>query len=491
MRRRSSSTFRHRGSRRRKLIPLVITGMLVPAVLALVVATIFILPGLKSHAATAVNGNCALIVPSHPLTAKGLATPYQLVAADAAAANAAGGPCNEANAMQTAFVQAAILNPATGTVAIYDPLVVDKGMQPAIAPIVPKLPQGAIIGIWFGFNGNNLTLQDSNGSLQEGHCVNGIGGSIFGQFSYCNAPTFFQAANAAIAARKLVPPSIGKARDGLPCPTVRDFSLVDQDQSDNVTTMYLANANGQLAQMTAANIKALPNAQKLFNGSDNGLLDFFVDPSLGCTPWMVPNLADAGNPATALPLDELQAAAQQAQPVALVPTGDPMVLLNGNASLDKTNAYRAGVDQPMAQTLTEASTRIYCTNLLAIAPQRLLLDAHLTKVFSTPDAAAANSLFTFLAQRFVTSYGANGLNCTKLLGQPDPVSVKTDSNGVAIDATINGTTVYQPINCAVNGTVLAGCSGTILINGQACSFTFDKNTRQVDITCPMRTPPQQ
>lgn len=485
MRRRSSSTFRQRGSRRSKLIPLVITGMLVPVVLALVVATIFILPGLKSHAATAVNGNCALIVPAHPLTATGLATPYQLAAADAA-----GGPCNEANAMQTAFVQAAILNPVTGRLAVYDPLVVDQGTQPAIAPLVPKLPQGAIIGIWFGFNGNNLTLQDSNGSLQEGHCVNGSNGSIFGQFSYCNAPTFFQAANAAIADRKLVPPSIGKARDGLPCPTVRDFSLVDQDQSDNVTTMYLVNANGQLAQMTAANIKALPGAQKLFNGSDNGLLVDFVDPALGCTPWMAPDLADADNPATALPLNELQAAAHQAQPVALVPAGDPMVLLNGNVNLDKTNAYRAGVDQPPAQTLTEASTRIYCTNLLAISPQRLLLDAHLTKVFSSPDAGAANSLFTFLAQRFVTTYGANGLNCTKLLGQPDPVSVKTDGNGVAIDATINGTTVRQPINCAVNGTVLAGCTGTILINGQACSFTFVKNTRQVDITCPARMPPQ-
>src|SRR5579863_4265193 len=107
MRRRSSSTFRYQGSRRRKLLPLVITGTLVPAVLVLVVATIFILPGLKSHAATTINGNCALIVPAHPLTAKGLATPYQLGAIDAA-----NSPCNEANAMQTAFVQAAILDPA-------------------------------------------------------------------------------------------------------------------------------------------------------------------------------------------------------------------------------------------------------------------------------------------------------------------------------------------------------------------------------------------
>jgi hypothetical protein len=35
----------------------------------------------------------------------------------------------------------------------------------------------------------------------------------------------------------------GKARDGLPCPTVRDFAVVDQDQSDNVNTHYLATAD--------------------------------------------------------------------------------------------------------------------------------------------------------------------------------------------------------------------------------------------------------
>ncbi|HVB25233.1 MAG TPA: hypothetical protein VNG51_25070 [Ktedonobacteraceae bacterium] len=485
MRRRSSSTLLHRGSRRRKLLPLIITGMLVPVILALVVAGIFILPGLKSHAAPALNGNCALIVPPQPLTAKGLATPYQLTALDAG-----NGPCNETNAMQTAFVQASILDPVTGSISIYDPLVIDQGTQPAIAPIVPRLPQGAVIGIWFGFNGSTLTLQDSNGSLQAGNCVNGVNGSIFGQVSYCNAPAYFQVANRAIQAGKLVPPTIQKARDGLPCPTVRDFSLVDQDQSDNVTTVYLVNANGQLAQMTQKNIKTMPNAQKLFNGSDNGLLDGFVDPALGCSPWMAPNLADAGNPATGLPLDELQAAAHQAAPVALVPAGDPMVLLNGNPNLNKINAYRAGVDQRPAQNLNDASTRIYCTNLLAISPQRMLLGSRFTKVFATPDAGAANSLFTFLAQRFVTTYGPNELNCPKLLGQPDPVSVKRDGNGVAISATIDGSHVKQPVNCSINGTVLAGCTGTTTINGQTCSFMFDKNAAQVNVTCPAKLPGQ-
>ncbi len=463
---------------RPRLWIIVLTGLIVPLVVAFAVGAIFILPRLQLHAADT-NGDCTLIVPQHPLTAQGLAKPYQLVAT-----NAHNGPCNEANNGQTAFVQAAIIDPVSGHISVYDPLVIDQGTQPAMAPVLPTLPNKAIVGIWFGFNGNNLTLQDSQGSLQQGHCVNGLNGSIFGQVSYCNAPAFFSVANQEIQQGKLLPPAIGQAKDGEPCPTVRDFSLVDQDQSDNVTTMYLATGSGRIAQMTTANIKTLQGAQKLFNGSDNGLLDSFVDPALGCSPWMVQNLADQGNSATALPLDELQAAAHQASPVALVPLGDPMVLVNGKENLNKVNAYRVGVNQPLAFNFSEASTATYCSNLLAIAPQRLLLDAHFTKAFASPDTAVANSLFTFLAQRFVTTYSANELKCQKRIGQFDPVSVKTDPNGVAIAATINGTRVGMPVSCSVNGTVLKDCTGTTTINGKSCTFTFDRNARQVNISCP-------
>ncbi|HCP74949.1 MAG TPA: hypothetical protein DIU08_09925, partial [Ktedonobacter sp.] len=153
------------------------------------------------------------------------------------------------------------------------------------------------------------------------------------------------------------------------------------------------------------------------------------------------------------------------------------------SNLDKINAYRAGVDQPIAPNLQAASTLLYCTNLLAVAPQRLLLDARFTKVQAPVDPVVANNLFTFLAQRFVFTYEKNGLNCMKLLGQPDPVTLKKDANGVAIDATINDIKVYTPFNCSVNGTLLVGCSGTTTINGQMCSFTMDKNARQVNITC--------
>jgi len=479
MRKLRRSSFSTRPTHRKRFSPLILVGVVVSLAVALVGGVVFILPHVGSHAANTVNGDCTLVVPAQPLTAKGLATPYQLVAT-----NPNNGPCNEANPAQAAFVQAAVIDPATGKISIYNPLVIDQGTQPAAAPVMPTLPNGGIVGIWFGSNGNTLTLQNTNNSLQDGKCVNGVAGSIFGQYSYCNAPAFFQVANQAIQAGKLVPPPIGKAKDRLPCPTTRDFSIVDQDQSDNVTSFYLVTASGQVAQDTQANAATLKGqGQVAKNGSDERLLTV-VDGALGCTPWMAPDLANPGQMATALPLNEIQAAAHQAAPVALVPNRDPMVLVGNKDNMDKLNSYRMGVDQPVVQSLNSAGTRNYCTNLLAIAPQRMMLDAHLTKAFASPDPAVANTLFTFLAQRFVTSYEANGLNCMKLLGQPDPIKVKTAGNGVAIDATINGTTIFTPVDCSINGTVLVGCSGTTTINGQTCSFVYDRNAHQVKITCP-------
>lgn len=484
MRKLQRSPFSTRPTPRQRFSPLVLVGVVVSLAIALVGAGAFVLPHLVSHAAAGpatVNMDCTLIVPPNPLTAQGLATPYQLVAT-----NPDNGPCNEANPNQAVFVQGAVIDPATGQISIYNPLVIDKGTKPAIAPVVPKLPSGGIVALWGGGNDDNTTLRGIQGSLGQGLCVNGVNGSIFGQVWYCNAPAFFLAANQAIAAGKLVPPQLGKAKDGLPCPTVRDFSVVDQDQSDNVTTDYLVTDTGQTAQMTAANIAALPNATNAANGSDNRLLDSFIDVALGCTPWMAPDLANPGKMVPAQPLNELQAAAHQANPVALIPGRDPMVLVNNASNLNKINAYRAGVDQPLAQNLQAANTRLYCTNLLAIGPQRIMLDAHLTRAIPSPDPAAANTLFTFLAQRFVATYGAAapGLNCAKLIGQPDPIKVKTDRNGVAIEATINGTTISTPVDCSINGTLMTGCSGTTTINGQTCSFMYDRNAHQVKITCP-------
>lgn len=472
-------------STRRRFSPLSLIGVVVTLAVVVAGVLVFVIPRLGTHAAGAApNGDCTVIVPPDPLTAKGLATPYQLTAT-----NAANGPCNEANTAQAVFVQAAVIDPATGQISIYNPLVIDKGTKPAAAPVVPQLPAGGVVGIWFGGDDANTTLQATNGSLAAGKCVNGLPGSVFGQVAFCNAAAFFTAANQAIQAGKLTPPALGTAKDGLPCPSVRDFSMVDQDQSDNVTTKYLVTADGTTAQSTAANKAALANATILSNGSDEGLLDGFLDPALGCTPWMAPDLADKGNMVPAQPLNELQAAADQVNPVALVPNGDPMVLDNNKINMQKLNLYRAGVDQPVVTSQRASSTVSYCNNLVAIAPLRLQVDESFFIRQPSPAPDVANSLFTFLAQRLATSYGKDGgLNCQGLLKQPNPISIGTDSSGVVTSASINGAVFDTPIDCEVNGKMVLGCDGTIDINGKPCSVLLDRTTNKVVISCPPKAP---
>lgn len=373
------------------------------------------------------NPNCTLIVPPDPLSAQGLARPYRLTAGDAAK-----GACNETNASQSAFVQATIIDPATGRLSVYNPLVVDQRTRPAARPVIPALPARAVVGIWFGYNGDNLTLRGAD-NLRQGTCVNGLGGSIFGQYAYCNAPAFFTAANAAIKAGKLKVPALGTATDGMPCMTTRDFALVDQDQSDNVTTHYLATGDGRVAQDTAANRARLAGARTLANPSDNGLLDAFVDPALGCTPWKAPDLADKGAMVTSLALDELQADAHQAAPSALVPQNNPMTLVDDLFSVEKTNLYRAGVNQPAlpaGQTPEE-----YCRAMDTMQPPRLQKNEKALTAAASPMPAEADSLFTFMGMRLQESFG--NLKCENF-GLTNPVAKLTTKDGVVVGVTFAG-----------------------------------------------------
>src|SRR5438270_13364957 len=144
-------------SRRRRLSPLALVGITVSTLLILAVTGVaFAMPQVfSSHAADAEHQqqhhqkhkhkqeqkqqqnqqqqkkqdqqqqqqqqqpqmvNCTLTVPANPLTAQGLATPYVL-----------GGGCDEANKMQAAFVQGAVIDHA-GNISIYN-LVVVKSDQ--------------------------------------------------------------------------------------------------------------------------------------------------------------------------------------------------------------------------------------------------------------------------------------------------------------------------------------------------------------------------
>jgi hypothetical protein len=389
-------------------------------------------------AAVAPNSDCTLIVPASPLSAKGLATPFRLVATDPN-----NGPCNEANTAQSAFVEAAVFDPANSQIYIYHPLVIDDGTKPAVDPVLPTLPANAIVALWIGFNGDNLTLASRDTSnLSNAHCVNGLPGSTFTQVSYCNAPAFFKAADNAAINNNLKVPALATAKDGQVCPTIRSFSIVDQDQSDNVDTLYLATSSGTTAQKTRANIALLKGAATLLNPGDNSLFSYFVSPAIGCSPWRMPSLDDPGQMVPSQAVNELQAHLLQKTPVARVPGGDPMVEFAGTPDLSKDNLYRAGMDQPPATHQT-FQTAPYCREMLRALP-KMALDEKFERNFASLAPSAANNTFTFLAQRWVASWQL--LNCETLINIAAPITLETDaSTGVVTAARIDEKTLDSDI----------------------------------------------
>ena len=235
----------------------------------------------QTAAEAAASMNCTLTVPANPLSARGLATPWQL-----------GDGCSMANAAtEGAFVEATILAP-NGQVQVYNPLVITAGTTAAATPAAPTIARGSQVIIDVGFNGTNLALEGRG--ARQGNCVDALGQSLIGQVSACNAVNFYNLANFEIARGTLTVPPVGTSLDGQPCLTTRDFAVVDQDPSDNVITTYLINGNGQTAQNTTANAAAITGATTLVNGSDDKLLAAFLDPANGCTPFTAPDTTATG-----------------------------------------------------------------------------------------------------------------------------------------------------------------------------------------------------
>ena len=397
---------------------------------------------------TAVNTDCDIIVPAHPLTAKGLATPYQLTG-QAGTSPAASG-CQMINSVNLgAFVQATILDTRTGALSVYDPLVVTKGTKPAVTPVVPRLPRHAVITIDIGFNGAILRQAGATpGALRQGHCTDGEPGSPFGQVSFCNGPNFFKAAFALERAGCVIP-SVGISRKmvatagamgtGHACPTVRNFDMVDQDPSDNVTTAYLLNpATGRTAQASAADKARMPHAKMLVNGSDNALIDDFLDPALGCAPMEAPDLGNHGVMTTSQALDELLAARNEPKNAALIPENDGMVVDNGGGiDLAKANLYRSEIGQPLVSSRTQASSspQMFCQNLINIQTPFIAANEDIFAAAPSPVPTVGDTLYTFLASRLAGSF--DELNC-KNFGLAQPVTnMVTNGAGAATQVTLN------------------------------------------------------
>ncbi len=393
--------------------------------------------------------NCTLIAPANPLSAQGLATPWQL-----------GDGCSEANPNESAFVEGTILAP-NGQLQVYNPLVITQGTTSASTPAVPTIQQGSQVIINIGFNGNTLVLE-GQGAFQ-GRCIDAFGNSVIAQTSACNAQAFYQDANFQIARGTLKVPALGTGTDGKTCESTHSFSLIDQDPSDNTDSEYLLNGNGQTAQDSLANKNAMGGSTVIANGSDNGLLGFFVDPALGCTPFQAPDITSANGVQSSQALDELSSRQNDGNLarqgiLALLPVNDPQLLVAGQFSIGKTNTYRMLQDQPPLSPFTNKNQNAatFCQNMVNIAPAKLMLDMAKEANFTSPVPAVGNNLATFLGNRLNMSF--TNLNCQNF-GLKNPVTVTLDGNGVATAVTYSLTKQRATVPGNGNGQCAGGNGG--------------------------------
>lgn len=297
------------------------------------------------------------------------------------------------NANDQVFLQAVILSP-NGSLSIYDPLVVDAGTSPAANPVDYTPPRGSIVGIFGGGNGGQNVVVGPGSDA----CT-----SMAYQVFFCGTHRLLSK----ILERGIHIPYIGRDAHGKPCPTVRSFAIVDQDQSDNVQTLYLLTPDGRTAQDNATTRSLLPDANVIANGSDNTLISRFVDPAIGCSAWLLPDISMGGAPQPSQAANELQALYYQREPVALIPAGDPMV---GPNELQLLNSYRFSVEQPTVDSLGEANTVSYCRHMMHIAPRFFSSYSSLLSASPSPDPNM--NLHDFLVSRYQSSL--------QLLGCPQP-----------------------------------------------------------------------
>jgi hypothetical protein len=406
------------------------------------------------------NLDCDIIVPANPLSAQGLATPYQLTGAHGMTPAESG--CRMSNAVKLgAFVQATILDPATGTLSVYDPLVITQGTRPAVRPWMPAMPADAVVTIDFGFNGKDLfQVGATPTTLADASCVNGQAGSAFGQVSFCNGIDFFNAVakdegegllkvpSPGISAK--IVPSGGTLGTGRACPVTRSFEVAGQDPGDDVTTEYLLDPlTGQTAQDTTSNAGNMAGARLLLSRSDNTLLDLLLDPLLGCTPFRAPDLANNDQPTTSLALDEILAGAYQPEIAALVPENDTMMLTAGNESdAAKTDMYREELGQAPISSQNDRTSdpEMYCQDIVDIQTPFLAANKTLLATGQSPVTAVGDNLLTFMASELSMSF--TDLSCQRFL-LTNPVTITRNAAGAAVAVTLNAS--VQTATTAVAG----------------------------------------
>jgi len=232
-------------------------------------------------------------------------------------------------------------------------------------------------------------------------------------------------------------PSGGDMGTGQECPVTRNFEVADQSSASNVTAEYLLNPlTGQTAQDTTSNAGNMAGPRLLHSHSVSTLLDRYLDPLLGCTPFQAPDLANNDVPATSLALDEILADASQPKIAALVPENDKMVLNGGKFDAAKTDMYREELGQaPISDQNNKASDpEMYCQNLVDIQTPFLAANQKLLAAAQSPAAAVGANLLTFMANELNVSF--TNLACQQFR-LTNPVTLTRNGAGVAVAATFN------------------------------------------------------
>jgi hypothetical protein len=285
----------------------------------------------------------------------------------------------------------------------------------------PVIPADSVVTIDFGFNGTDLVqVGATQTTLADAHCVSGRVGSAFGQASFCNGANFFNAVRRAERQGLLKVPSPGTSNAIVPsggglgtgrsCPVISNFEVAGLDPGESVTTAYLLNPlTGQTAQDSQTYQSYVAGATLLQVNSANAVLDRYVDPILGCTPFEAPDLSNANVPTFSEALDDIAAAAYQPKTAALVPENDSQ---SGKASDSVT----------------------YCQNLVDIQAPFLAANRKLLATGQSPVAATADNLLTFLANGLSASFTSLGCQQFHLT---NPVTIKRNSAGAANAATFD------------------------------------------------------
>ena len=393
--------------------------------------------------------DCYLSVPFDPLNT-GLFSPWFVSTNPISQLN-----CSQLIEGSEVFVEATIFDIDNNNFFVYYPLVIDIDTIPAIQPEVFPLPTNNVIVIHVGINGDTVTLlptiKYNISSIDTGNCINGLpNGSVFGQFAYCNGLNFFQTVNKNINMGLLSIPPILNSTFGDVCPTTRSFPIVDQDQSDNVLSQYIITQDLKVAQDSPLNRNILQVLKIISNGSDNRLLNIFINPAIGCQSFTASNLVNKNIKQSSVALNEIQANLTPiTETTALVPPFSPFVIDDNNTqSVLKTNLYRDGVNQPNIIVIDNNDNINYCNQMGNLTPVFFIIHKDELLNMTSPDIDVGNNLMNFMASRFEKSWEI--LDCENLIGIPSPITAIIDPNtGIAISNNLiqQQTTVVPTTNC--------------------------------------------